>query len=86
MGNYLYTEQLQPNTDTRITNEKLIEFLESRIALIKKGDYAIDEFLEILAFYIEHFKSPEEASDDKLRQYAMLGWYIEHTIKEANSS
>ena len=72
--------------DNKITNEMLIDFLETRIDLLKSENYSDTEFLSILGFFVEHIKPKEELSDAYLKDCAMLGWVLQHMLKPTEPS
>ena len=71
--------------NTQITNDDLCKFLESRIQLVRNENYTPEEFLHILAFYIEHQTGSENAFEQEFRRYALMGWYISQNLKENTS-
>ena len=74
------------SVNNTITNEMLIEFLETRIDLLKSNIYSEEEFLPILGFFIDHIKPKEDLSDAYLKDCAMLGWVLRHVLKTTESS
>jgi hypothetical protein len=71
---------------TKITNEMLVEFLKDIVTKLETNSYDKDEFFRLISFYLQNQRTEvDEFDDEKLVEYAMMGWYISKNLKVKNS-
>ena len=70
---------------SKITNETLIGFLKQIITKLETTTYDKEEFLKLICFYLQSqpVDNTDEFSDEKVLQYAMLGWYLSSNLGES---
>ncbi len=70
---------------SKITNEKLVDFLKQIISSLEDNTYTKEEFLRLVCFYIQNqpIEDSEEFSDENILKYSLLGWYISSNLNES---